>query len=317
MSASHAQPGHGHALAHGHDVAGSDTRWLGLALTLLLAFCGVEVVVGLLANSVALLSDAAHMVTDAGALGLALVAARIARRAPRGGFTFGFQRAEVLSAQVNGALLLVLAVVLGVEAVGRLAHPEAVQGGWVAAVGAAGLLVNLGAAWALARAQRQSLNVHGARAHVMTDLYASGAAVLAGLVVVATGFDRADPILALVVVGLMLYSGVRLLAAAVRVLLEASPAGLAPAEIGAAMAVEPHVLEVHDLHVWELTTGFPALSAHVMVRPGDDCHAARRALQRLLGERFGITHTTLQVDHAPAGGPLAIEPFAAHEDPAR
>ncbi len=313
MSASHAHQGHGHA--HAHAVGGSDTRWLGLALALLLAFCAVEVVVGLLANSVALLSDAAHMVTDAGALGLALGAARIARRAPRGGFTFGFQRAEVLSAQVNGILLLVLAVVLGAEAIGRLVHPETVQGGWVAAVGAAGLLVNVGAAWSLARARRQSLNVHGARAHVMTDLYASGAAVLAGLIVVATGFDRADPLLALVVVGLMLYSGLRLLAAAVRVLLEASPAGLAPQEIGAAMAAEATVLEVHDLHVWELTTGFPALSAHVLVRPGDDCHAARRDLQRLLGDRFGITHTTLQVDHAPAGGPLRIEPFEARGDP--
>lgn len=300
---------HGHDHAH-VDPAGSDSRWLGTALALLLTFCAVEVVVGLLANSVALLSDAAHMLTDAGALALALVAARIARRPPRGGFTFGFQRAEVLSAQVNGILLLVLAIVLGVEAIGRLAHPEAVRGGWVAAVGAAGLVVNVGAAWALARAQRQSLNVHGARAHVMSDLYASGAAVLAGLIVVFTGFDRADPILALVVVGLMLYTGTRLLAAAVRVLLEASPSGLAPEEIGAAMAAAPSVIEVHDLHVWELTTGFPALAAHVLVAPGDDCHAVRRDLQRMLGERFEIAHTTLQVDHAPAGGPLAIEAFA-------
>lgn len=300
---------HTHPHSHGPS-PGSDSRWLGIALALLLAFCGVEVVVGLLANSVALLSDAAHMVTDAGALALALVAARIARRPPRGGYTFGFQRAEVLSAQLNGILLLALAVVLGVEAIGRLAHPEDVQGGWVAAVGAAGLLVNLGAAWALARASRQSLNVHGARAHVLTDLYASGAAVLAGLIVLATGFDRADPILALVVVGLMLHSGVRLLAAAVRVLLEASPSGLHPGEIGTAMAASPGVLEVHDLHVWELTTGFPALAAHVLVAPGDDCHASRRALQGMLSERFGIEHTTLQVDHAPATGPLEIEAFA-------
>jgi len=300
---------HDHDHAHG-DPAASDARWLGTALALLLAFCAVEVVVGLLANSVALLSDAAHMLTDAGALALALAAARIARRPPRGGFTFGFQRAEVLSAQVNGILLLALAVVLGVEAIARLAHPEAVRGGWVAAVGAAGLLVNVGAAWALARAQRQSLNVHGARAHVMSDLYASGAAVLAGLIVLVTGFERADPLLALTVVALMLFSGTRLLVAAVRVLLEASPSGLEPAEIGAVMAAAPSVVEVHDLHVWELTTGFPALAAHVLVAAGDDCHAVRRELQRMLGERFGIAHTTLQVDHAPSGGPLAIEAFA-------
>lgn len=303
---------HDHAHQHG-DPAASDGRWLGTALALLLAFCAVEVVVGLVANSVALLSDAAHMLTDAGALTLAIVAARIARRPPHGGFTFGYKRAEVLSAQVNGILLLALAIVLGVESIGRLVHPEAVEGGWVAAVGAAGLFVNVGAAWALARAHRQSLNVHGARVHVMSDLFASAAAVVAGLIVVATGFDRADPLLALTVVALMLYSGTRLLIAAVRVLLEASPSGLAPAEVGAAMAAAPRVVEVHDLHIWELTTGFPALAAHVLVAPGDDCHAVRRDLQRMLGERFEIAHTTLQVDHAPSGGPLAIEAFAARE----
>jgi cobalt-zinc-cadmium efflux system protein len=304
-------------VAHGHDHHGhshapapdADRRWLALALAIVVALLGVEVVVGLVADSLALLSDAAHVLTDAGAIAIALYAARLAARPPTGRFTFGFGRAEILSAQANGATLLVLAGVIVVEALRRLSHPPEVDGGFVLAVGLLGGCANVAAAAALGRAERRSLNVEGARAHILTDLYASLAAAAAGAVILATGFNRADAIASLVVAALMLRSGWALLREAGRVLLEAAPAGVDPEAIGNALAREPGVVEVHDLHVWEVTSGFPALAAHVLVRPGDDCHAVRRRLQTLVGERFAIDHVTLQVDHAPAGDQLLeIEP---------
>jgi cobalt-zinc-cadmium efflux system protein len=304
-------------VAHGHDhhghshapAADADRRWLALALAIVVALLGVEVVVGLVADSLALLSDAAHVLTDAGAIAIALYAARLAARPPTGRFTFGFGRAEILSAQANGATLLVLAGVIVVEALRRLSHPPEVDGGFVLAVGLLGGCANVAAAAALGRAERRSLNVEGARAHILTDLYASLAAAAAGAVILATGFNRADAIASLVVAALMLRSGWALLREAGRVLLEAAPAGVDPEAIGNALAREPGVVEVHDLHVWEVTSGFPALAAHVLVRPGDDCHAVRRRLQTLVGERFAIDHVTLQVDHAPAGDQLLeIEP---------
>ena len=258
---------------------------------------GVEIAAGLIASSLALLSDAAHMVTDAGAIALALFAARIATRAPSGRFTFGLGRAEILSAQANGALLLVLAGVLAIEAVQRLADPPEVEGGIVVVVGLVGATVNVASAWALSRAERQSLNLAGARAHVLTDLYGSLAASAAGAFMLLGGSPRADGVAALFVVALMLWSGWGLLRDSGRILLEGTPQGLDADAIGRTLAARPGVVEVHDLHVWEVTSGFPALAAHVMVAPGDDCHAKRRELERLLGERFGITHTTLQVDH--------------------
>jgi cobalt-zinc-cadmium efflux system protein len=303
-----------HAHEHGHDHGGhhhhhapsadADLRWLGLALALIAGFMVLEVVGGLLASSLALLSDAAHMLTDAGAIALALVAARLAARPAAGRFTFGFGRAEILSAQINGATLFVLAGVIAIEAIRRLFDPPDVDGVFVVAVGLAGAVVNVAAAWALGRAERQSLNVEGARRHVLTDLYASLGAAAAGAVVMFTGFDRADGIAALFVSALMLHSGWGLLRDSGRVLLEGAPKGLDPDAIGRAMAAEPGIVEVHDLHVWEVTSGFPALAAHVLVKPGDDCHAARRRLQSVLGERFGIAHVTLQVDHAPEAGRL-------------
>jgi len=289
---------HGHGHAHGRIAADADRRWLWVALAIICTFMVVEVVAGLVAGSLALLSDAAHMLTDAGALGLALVAAGLAARPARGAFTFGLGRAEVLSAQVNGAALLVLAGVLAVSAIGRLGDPPDVEGAIVLVVGAAGALVNIAAAWALSRSERRSLNVEGARAHVLADLFGSIAALLAGAVILLTGWRIADPIAALGVVALMLRSGWRLLRDSGRVLLEGAPQGVDPDAVGHALASQPGVVEVHDLHLWEVTTGFPALAAHVVVAPGEDCHGRRRELQRMLGERFGIEHVTLQVDHA-------------------
>lgn len=311
MSAGHAHHhhhGHGHGHAHAHaPSADADRRWLAVALGLVVAFMGVEVVVGLLADSLALLSDAAHMLTDAGALALALVAARLAARPPSRAFTFGLGRAEILSAQLNGAALLALAGVIAWEAVQRLVSPFAVDGVPVILVGLLGAGVNVAAAWALGRAERRSLNVEGARAHVLADLYASLTATAAGVIVVLTGFTRADGLAALLVAALMVRSGWALLRESGRVLLEGSPAGLDVEAVGRTLAAQPGVTEVHDLHVWEVTSGFPALAAHVLVAPGDDCHARRRELEAVLGEHFDITHTTLQVDHEAAGRLLDIE----------
>jgi cobalt-zinc-cadmium efflux system protein len=300
---------HAHSHHHGHShapAADADQRWLGVALALILGFMVVEVVAGVLADSLALLSDAAHMLTDAGSLGLAVVAARLAARPAGGRFTFGLGRAEILSAQVNGAALLVLAGVIVWEALQRLGDPLDVDGAIVLVVGLVGAAVNVGAAWALSRAERRSLNVEGARAHVMADLYASLGAALAGLLVLTAGFERADTVVALLVGALMVRSGFGLLRQATGVLLEGAPSGLDPDAIGHALAAHPGVSEVHDLHVWEVTSGFPALSAHVLVPAGEDCHARRAELELLLSTRFGLEHTTLQVEHETEPGLLDI-----------
>jgi len=303
----HDHSAHRHGHGHSHGVSpDADRRWLAIALGLILGFMVIEIAVGLLADSLALLSDAAHMATDAASIALALIAMRLAARPATGTFTFGFGRAEILSAQVNGAGLFVLAGIIGLEAARRLFDPPEVEGSLVIVVGLLGAAVNVAAAWALSRAERRSLNVEGARQHVLTDLYASLAAATAGALILVLGFREADPIAALVVCALMLVSAWRLLRDSGRILLEGTPDGIDTRAVGRALASEPEVIQVHDLHVWEVTSGFPALAAHVVVAPGTDCHERRRSLQRLLEERFGITHTTLQVDHAPSDELLTI-----------
>ena len=298
---------HDHAHHHHGVSTDADRGKLRLALGLILGFMVVEVVAGLVADSLALLSDAAHMLTDAGAVALALAAATLAARPPSGRFTFGLGRAEILSAQINGAVLLVLAGVLGFEAVRRLLDPPAVDGGLVIAVGLLGAAVNIASAYTLAKAERRSLNVEGARAHVLMDLYASLGAALAGALILLFDFRAADPLAALVVSLLMLRTAWSLLRDSAGVLLEGAPAGMDPDAIGRALARHPGVTEVHDLHVWEVTTGFPALAAHMMVAPGDDCHRIRREIQAEVADRFDIRHTTLQVDHERADELLDIE----------
>jgi cobalt-zinc-cadmium efflux system protein len=299
---------HDHGHHHDHAIsADADRGKLRLALGLILGFMVVEVAAGVIADSLALLSDAAHMLTDAGAVALALAAATLAARPPSGRFTFGLGRAEILSAQANGAALLVLAGVLGFESVRRLLDPPAVDGGLVIAVGLLGAAVNIASAYTLAKAERRSLNVEGARAHVLMDLYASLGAALAGALILLFDFRAADPLAALVVSLLMLRTAWSLLRDSAGVLLEGAPAGMDPDAIGQALARHPGVTEVHDLHVWEVTTGFPALAAHVLVAPGDDCHRIRRELQAEVADRFDIRHTTLQVDHERADELLDIE----------
>jgi len=213
--------------------------------------------------------------------------------------TYGRRRAEVLSGQANGAVLLVLGVLVAYEAIWRLVTPPDVAGVLVTAVAAAGVVTNIAAAWVLAKANRQSLNIEGSFQHILTDLYAFIGTLVAGIVIVFTGFDRADAIASLVVAALMFRSGFDLQRKAIRVLLEGAPEGLSPSEIGMAMAHGTHVKQVHDVHVWELAPGHPVLTAHVLVARDSDCHAVRRSLEQMLKERFTIGHTTLQVDHAP------------------
>lgn len=309
MSAASRPPaGHANHSGHSHAVpADADLRWLTFALALNVAFVVVEVVAGAIASSLALLSDAAHMLADAGALALALLAARLARRQPAGAMTYGFGRAEILSAQANGLTLAILSCLIAYEAVRRLASPPHVQGALVLAVALAGVLVNAAAALGLMRSQRRSLNVEGAIGHSLIDAYASAATAVAAAAILLWGFERADPIASLLIVVPMAFTGVRLLKGSARVFLEAAPEGLRPSQIGFAMAAQTGVCEVHDLHIWEVTSGFPALSAHVLVGSGRDCHEARRELERMLHERFGIEHTTLQVEHE-ADELLEIEP---------
>jgi cobalt-zinc-cadmium efflux system protein len=293
---------------HQHEHARGDRRLLGLALVVLAAFMAAEVALGIVAHSLALLADAAHMLTDASALALALFAAWAAALPARGRWTFGFARAEILAAQANGVTLLVIAVWILYSAVGRLADPPDVDGTIVAAVALGGIVVNLGVLAILSRARRQSLNVRGAYLHVATDLAAFVGTAVAGGLILLTGWDRFDAIASLVVVALMLAAAVSLLRESGRIFLEGAPTSVPPAEVGRALAGYEGVVEVHDLHVWTVTSGFPALSAHVLVAQEADCHRIRLELERMLHERFDLEHTTLQVEHAALASGLHIEP---------
>jgi cobalt-zinc-cadmium efflux system protein len=300
-------PHHHGAGAHPHAVPpGTGANRLAIALALIVGLMAVEVVAGVIAHSLALLSDAGHMLTDAAALALSIVALRLAARPARGAMTYGLKRVEILSAQANGVTLLVLAGLIVYSAVGRLTSPPNVAAWPMVAVAVAGIAVNVAATLSVSGARRGSLNIEGSFQHLVTDLYAFIGTLAAGVVILLTGFDRADAIASLLVAALMLRSAYGLIRASGRVFLEAAPERLDPQAIGRALVAGPGVVEVHDLHVWEVTSGFPALSAHVLVRRDADCHAARRALEGILHERFELDHTTLQVDHE-GGGLLELE----------
>jgi cobalt-zinc-cadmium efflux system protein len=309
MAHTHAHP-HPHGHSHGPSRE-TERAALKTALVLIVGFMIAEVTAGVLASSLALLSDAAHMLTDAVALAMSLAAARLAQRPAAGAMTYGLGRAEILSAQANGVTLVVLSVLIVIDAVRRLVSPPTVDAAPVLIVAVVGIVVNVAATRIVARGSSpgdRSLNVEGSYQHLLTDLYGFMATAVAAAVILATGFQRADPIVSLLIAGLLLRAAYGLLMASGRVFMEAAPAGLHPEEIGRVLAAQPGVVEVHDLHVWEVTSGFPALSAHVVVRAGDDCHELRRILQQEVRERFGVSHTTLQVDHEAAPQPpLQIE----------
>ncbi len=291
---------------HDHGVKeDADTKPLSVALGLIVAFMATEVVVGVLAHSLALLSDAAHMLTDAAALVMSLVVIRLVKRPAGGNLTFGLKRSEILSAQANGGTLLVLAGLIVYEGVHRLVTPPAAEGTAILVVALVGIVVNLAATWQLSKANRESMNIEGSFQHILTDLIAFIATAIAGAVILATGWTRADGVAALFVAAVMLRAAWGLLRDSGRVLLEAAPQGISVEEIGQALATHPHVESLHDLHIWEIGSGFPSLSAHVLVPDGDDCHSIRRELEKLLDDRFSINHTTLQVDHAPEAALLA------------
>ena len=295
-------------MAHTHGLSEeADAKRSGGACALIVALMLAEVVAGIVGSSLALLSDAGHMLTDAVALGLALAALRLAERPPAGSFTYGMRRAEILSAQVNGITLLLLGGLIVYEGIRRLIDPPDVEGGLVLVVALVGIVVNLIAARMLAGAKRRSLNVEGAFLHVVTDLFAFVATAIAGALILIWGFERADGIASLSIAALMLWAAYGLLRESGRVFMEAAPPGLDPQAIGEAIASQPGVVEVHDLHVWEVTTGMPAISAHMIVGRDKDCHEARWNAARLLADRFGVEHSTLQVEHEAGDELLQIE----------
>jgi cobalt-zinc-cadmium efflux system protein len=303
----HGPGGPGEAGGHAHGPgASSDSRYLLIALALLAAFMLAEIVVAVLSGSLALLSDAGHMLSDVGAIAGALWAIRLAARPAAGSWTFGWKRAEILSAAGNGITLLVVSGIVTVEAVSRLISPPQVDGGPVVAVAAAGIVVNIAAAWVLARADRSSLNVEGAFRHVLTDLYGFIGTVVAGVVILTTGWTQADAIASLLVVGLMLKASWGLLRDSGRVLLEAAPEGMNLEAVRAHLLSTDHVHDLHDLHAWTVTSGLPALSAHIVV--DDTCfydgHVPRLLdqLQACLAGHFDVEHSTFQLEAAGHAG---------------
>jgi cobalt-zinc-cadmium efflux system protein len=297
---------------HRHE---GDRRLLLGALCLIAGLMVFELVAGILADSLALLADAGHLISDVAALGFAVAAATMAARPAQGRWTYGFRRLEILSAQANGLLLLLIGIWIVFGAIRRLVSPSDVHGGIVLVVALVGVAVNLAATGLLARASRESLNVRGAFLHVATDLAAFVGTAVAGALILVTGWDRFDPIAGLLVAGLMFWGAYGLLRESMRIFLEVAPRNIQPEAVGRALLDEPEVVEVHDLHVWTLTSGFPIVSAHVLVAPGADCHAIRARLEQRLADAFGLEHSTLQVEHAQ--GPVQIGPSFRRRSPLR
>jgi cobalt-zinc-cadmium efflux system protein len=300
--------GVGHVHAHVHDRAES-SRALAMALAVTAAYTVVEVVGGIYTGSLAVLADAVHMLSDNLAIALALAAAWLATRPATPGRSYGYKRAEVLAALANGVLLVALSIWIFVAAFQRLTDPPDVLGGWMLVIAVVGIAVNLAAGSVLYRSRAASINVEAAFRHVLADLLGSFGVLVAAVVILTTGWLQADPIVSILIGLLVLASAWTILRDSTQILLEATPRGMDATEIGRRLAGAPGVVEVHDLHVWTITSGFTALSAHVLVRPGEDCHGRRRELERLLHHEFGIEHTTLQVDHAADGGLVEIARF--------
>ncbi len=279
--------------------------WIALAINggLLLA----EAVGGILTGSLALLADAGHVLSDVGSIVLALIAARLALLPAAGRRTFGYQRSEVLAALVNGLLLVAVSVAIAVAAVGRLSDPPPIDGAGVLALGVLGLAGNLAATLVLARGERQDINLEGVLRHSVADALGSLGVVLAGAFVLLGGSAIVDPVVGLLIAGLVLVSSWRLIKEPFDVLMEAAPAGLDVDGMGAALCAEEGVRSVHDLHVWTVTSGFGAVAAHVVVARECDRDLVRRRLELTLHERFGIEHTTLQMEEEADQALLRVE----------
>jgi len=271
-----------------------------ISLVLISAFLVIEVVTAILSSSLALLADAGHMLIDVAALATSAWALRLAKRPAEGRWTYGLHRAEILSAAVNGVTLAAVALLIGVEAVQRLFSPHHVTGGLVVAVAVLGIFINGVAAWILSKANQRSLNIRGAFLHVLTDLYAFVATAIAGLIIVFTQWERADALASLFVVVLMIRTAWGLLRNAGRILLQGTPDNLDLDDVRAHLIEVEHVLDVHDLHAWTVTSELPTLSAHVVVeeRCFDSGHAPRvlDALQKCLSDHFRVEHATFQLE---------------------
>ena len=303
--------------AHGHDhgaARAAGTRALALSLALIVGFGIVEVVAGALADSLALLADAGHMASDAGGLALALFAAWAAGRPATSQRSFGYHRAEILAALANGVLLVAIAIWIFAEAIDRFRDPGDPLGGWMLLVGVIGLGVNVVAAWLMIRSGGDSLNVRAATRHVLADLLGSVGVILAALIVLTTGWVQADPAVSVLIGILVLASSWSVLRESVGILLESTPEGIDAAEVGRAMVSLQGVREVHDLHIWTITSGFDAVSVHVIAAPGVDQHALLHQLEEVLQSQFGVTHTTIQVDRDHAS-PLTIHRMGCPEAP--
>lgn len=280
----------------GHSHAASPARTVALALALTGGFLVVEAIAGWLTGSLALLADAGHMLTDVAALALSLAAIYLAARPATHSRTFGYKRVEILAAAINGLALIVIAVVITWEAVSRIREPAEVQGVPMLVVAVLGLGVNLLAMRLLAAGRRESLNLRGAYLHIIGDMLGSAGAIVAAIVILLTGWRQADPIISVLVALLIVFSAWRLLRESIDVLLESTPAGIDVGEMEAGMAQIPGVQCVHDVHVWTVTSGFPAMSAHVSIADNADYNAVMVAAHALLRERYGIPHATLQLE---------------------
>jgi len=293
LAHSHSHGDHNHN--HGR---GADRRALTITFVLTAALTVAEVVGGLITGSLALLADAGHMLSDALSLGVALFAVWLAGTPSTPSRSFGYKRAEILAALFNGATLVAISIWILIEAYHRFREPPEILGGWMLAVATLGLVVNVVGAMILSRSGGESLNLQGALRHVVADILGSVGAIAAALVILATGWYYADPIISALIGLLVLGSSWKLLRDSTNVLLEGTPRGIDADEVGRSMAASAGVEEVHDLHIWTITSGFPALAAHVLVGRDENCHARRRDLEELLAREYGIEHTTLQVDHA-------------------
>ena len=300
----HAGHAHDHA-GHAHGAGERGLRWV---LWLTGAFMIAELAGGIVANSLALLADAAHMLTDVGAIGLSLFALWFARRPPTTGMTWGWVRIEILAALVNATTLLVLAGFIVVEAVQRFQEPFEVRGGLMLAVAAGGLAVNIAAALILHRSAGESLNVRGAYLHVIGDLIGSVGAIVAALVIITTGWTPADPLISIFVAALILWSGWKLLRESVDVLLESVPAHIDLLDVQRAIDEIPGVDNVHDLHVWTVTSGFLAMSGHAEVARPDDHNRILSEIHLRMADRFGIRHVTFQLEPRANGNAALAAP---------
>ena len=282
---------------HDHGAKSTSARALVLTLGLTATYTVAEVIGGLLTGSLALLADAGHMLSDTGSIAVALGAIWLAKRPATAARSFGLKRAEILAALVNGVTLVAISIWIFIEAARRFSDPPEVLGGWMLGIALGGLLINLAGAWILARGDRRSLNLQAALRHVIADVLGSVGVIAAAIVILLTGWVYADPLISVLIGVLVAASSWGVLKESVSILLEATPKGIDAEEVQAKLGSVAGVTDVHDLHIWTITSGFPALAAHILVERGEDCHAKRRDLERLLQREFEIDHTTLQVDH--------------------